>query len=242
MEPGQACAMQCVRLWWHAECSGAQCTHSARKHGGRLRAGPSFLAKVDLLIGRWPGWEGGTHLCSRCSPCCPSSAAISVAHCYLVERRWPASGAQLLRSSTTEVWSLEGQRCWCGFCRALAKVGAGGRVGLRWSLQTSKDEEEGAAAWHPPLLPLLPLTCYKRVKMEKSWAREQQQMEALSGSPARAFNASAQGRHNFGKVFPLPTLPLATYPGPLPPGFTFVIRSAAEFLLTNEMQRSEVGK
>ena len=184
--------MQCVRLWWHAECSGAQCTHSARKHGGRLRAGPSFLAKVDLLIGRWPGWEGGTHLCSRCSPCCPSSAAISVAHCYLVERRWPASGAQLLRSSTTEVLSLEGQRCWCGFCRALAKVGAGGRVGLRWSLQTSKDEEEGAAAWHPPLLPLLPLTCYKRVKMEKSWAREQQQMEALS--PARAA---------FRKLFPM---------------------------------------
>ena len=44
-------------------------------------------------------------------------------------------------------------------------------VGLRWSLQTSKDEEEAApaaAARHPPLLPLLlPLTCYKRVKMEK---------------------------------------------------------------------------
>ena len=63
-----------------AECSGAQCTHSARtvhaSTGGRLRAGPSFLAKVDLLIGRWPGWEGGTHLCSRCSsPPCPSYQA-----------------------------------------------------------------------------------------------------------------------------------------------------------------------
>ena len=143
MEPGQACAMQCVRLWWHAECSGAQCTHSARKHGGRLRAGPSFLAKVDLLIGRWPGWEGGTHLCSRCSPCCPSSAAISVAHCYLVERRWPASGAQLLRSSTTEVSSLSGAAA-VDFAGPWPKLD-GVRVGLRWSLQTSKDEEEGAS-------------------------------------------------------------------------------------------------
>ena len=42
-------------------------TVHASTRGGRLRAGPSFLAKVDLLIGRWPGWEGGTHLCSRCS-------------------------------------------------------------------------------------------------------------------------------------------------------------------------------
>ena len=128
------------------------------------------------------------------APPCPSYRAsfhLSGSSLLLVGL-WPASGAQLLRSSTTEVSSLEGQRCWCGFCRALAKVGAGGRVGLRWSLQTSKDEEEGAAAWHPPLLPLLPLTCYKRVKMEKSWAREQQQMEALS--PARAA---------FRKLFPM---------------------------------------
>ena len=96
MEPGQACAMQCVRLWWHAECSGAQCTHSARKHGGRLRAGPSFLAKVDLLIGRWPGWEGGTHLCSRCSPCCPSSDQLPSQ--WLIAILWNDDGLRQGRS------------------------------------------------------------------------------------------------------------------------------------------------
>ena len=60
-------AVQCVcpgRVQSAVERS-ARTVHAST--GGRLRAGPSFLAKVDLLIGRWPGWEGGTHLCSRCS-------------------------------------------------------------------------------------------------------------------------------------------------------------------------------
>ena len=144
MEPALACAVQCVcpaRVQSAVERS-ARTVHAST--GGRLRAGPSFLAKVDLLIGRWPGWEGGTHLCSRCSS--PpfahhvKPASISVAaHCYLVGR-WPASGAQLLRSSTTEVSSCAAVD-FAGPWPKLDRV----RVGLRWSLQTSKDEEEGAS-------------------------------------------------------------------------------------------------
>ena len=102
-------------------------TVHASTRGGRLRAGPSFLAKVDLLIGRWPGWEGGTHLCSRCSSSSHhiKPALVMAAHCCLVER-WPASGAQLLRSSTTEVSSLSSSGAGVDFAgRALAKVGAG---------------------------------------------------------------------------------------------------------------------
>ena len=124
-------------------------TVHASTRGGRLRPGPSFLAKVDLLIGRWPGWEGGTHLCSRCSSShhINPAAILAAAHCYLaghdglrqgrsyyvvVQRRSGASAAVEL------VWILPGGGPW----PKLERV----RVGGGWScLQTSKDEEEAPA-------------------------------------------------------------------------------------------------
>ena len=122
------------------------------------------------------GWNASLQPLQQLPSYQPSCHLIAAAHCYLaghdglrqgrsyyvvVQRRSGASAAVEL------VWILPGGGPW----PKLERV----RVGGGWScLQTSKDEEEApapaAAARHPPLLLptlLLPLTSYKRVKMEK---------------------------------------------------------------------------
>ena len=87
-----ACALTSGAQWLRAvRCSGALCARrSVHASTGRLRAGRSFLAKVDLLIGRWPGWRvpnaslqppaAAAHLISRAQPSFPRQPIASRCH------------------------------------------------------------------------------------------------------------------------------------------------------------------
>ena len=147
-----ACALTSGAQWLRAvRCSGALCARrSVHASTGRLRAGRSFLAKVDLLIGRWPGWRVPN---ASLQPLQQHISSLEPSHHFhgspllvaATHREWSASGPALLRRSTTEVSSSLDEPCCCCCCSdfggrpspKLVPAGGGGS-----SLETSKDEEE----------------------------------------------------------------------------------------------------
>ena len=116
-----ACALTSRAQWLRAvRCSGALCARrSVHASTGRLRAGRSFLAKVDLLIGRWPGWRVPN--ASLQPPLQQHISSLEPSHHFhgspllvaATHREWSASGPALLRRSTTEVSSSLDEPCCC---------------------------------------------------------------------------------------------------------------------------------